>query len=112
MSAANAFDVVIQGGNKNTRTLAAFIIERAFEHDGFVNVETILPRDKNKTSESLLDIMRQAHPRLFEKQVVIQELTTLPTVSAFYERGNDEEDDTLCLGDDETFEDKIKVFEH
>lgn len=91
MSARNAFDIVIHGGNINKRTIAAAIIERALEHDGFVNVETKVPVGRNNKL-SLLEVMRNSQPRLFEKHVVIQELTVLPDLRYYKPLKNADED--------------------
>ncbi len=109
MSINTAFDVVIQGGNENTRNVAAIVIERAFGKEGFVNVETHVQRERNERP-TLLDIMREEGPHLFEKHAVVQELTTLPVVSGSYRRVRDDEGNL----DDEfeiPLEDQEDVFE-
>lgn len=109
MSITNAFDVVIHGGNESTRAIAAAVIERAFENEGFINVETHVHRENKRPS--LMDVMREEGPHLFEKHAVVQELTTLPTVSGSYRRVREDERDPYLSDDEEPLYDLDEVEE-
>ena len=109
MSATTAFDVVIQGGDDNTRTIAAVILERAFERDGFVNVETHVQIRESHKRQTLLDIMREEGPHLFERHATVQELTALPGVREYYTRNKEREQDPYR--DDESFDSQEEAIE-
>lgn len=84
MSTSTEFEIVVTGGNKNTRTIAAFIVEQALHQQGFVDIETIEPKNGHKEA-SLLNLVREIDPLLFTKHVVVQEITTLPSIQQTYQ---------------------------